>query len=101
MNIETLKLILGTVEGVSGDAMTVAVSYIVMDKILPFIVVLVALYVSYRVAMAIVNAVKAVEYIKSIRDRYMLGVSGHLAENEFIRVKNFIDDKIRESEMKK
>lgn len=56
MDIEHLQLILDMVGQVSGDAVTIAVTFIVLDKVLPFILFLAFFYVVYRVALLVHKA---------------------------------------------
>src|SRR5690554_2338495 len=88
MDIEHLQLILDTVSQVSGDAVTIAVAFIVLDKVLPFILYLTFFYVVYRVALLIHQAstrVKKESFWEDMRDCLGIGTPGHLTPDELRR----------------
>lgn len=60
MDIEQLKIILETVSTVSGDAATIAISYIVFDTVIPFIGWMVFLFLVYKVAVKIIDGIPLV-----------------------------------------
>lgn len=98
MDIEQLKLILETVNGVSGDAQVVAILWLVFDKLLPIIAWVGVFYMlCVKVANPLINAVFDESAIKRFRDELGTGSSGALIQPERIRTINKINDLIRES----
>lgn len=91
MDIEHLKLILETVSSVSGDAAAIAISYIVFENILPFIVWMTFLFIIYKVGVNLVNKIPNDNddaFFKEMRDVLRTGSSGHLADYEKSATKN-------------
>lgn len=88
MDIEHLQLILDMVGQVSGDALTFAVTFIVLDKVLPFILFMTFFCVVYRVAKLIYKACKSdnKEYFwTDMRDLLGTGSPGTLTKDEVRR----------------
>lgn len=88
MDIEHLQLILDMVGQVSGDAVTVAVAFIVLDKVLPFILFLAFFYVVYRVALLIYKACTTPNkesFWMDMRDCLGTGSRGYLTQDEVRR----------------
>lgn len=88
MDIEHLQLILDMVGQVSGDAVTVAVSFIVLDKVLPFILYLTFFYIVYRVALLTYKAFTKTDkevFWTDMRDCLGIGAPGPLTQEELRR----------------
>lgn len=93
MDTAQLQLILDMVGQVSGDAVTIAVAFIVLDKVLPFILIMALFYVVYRIALLIYRActgeVQPIDskdaFWKEMRDCLGIGAPGHLTSDEASR----------------
>ena len=97
MDIENLKLILETVNGVSGDVQTVAILWIVVDKIIPAACWMTGVLVLIYKAPAAFNAICGErEFFKYCRGELGLGDDGELYDYQKARVKKTILDMIKE-----
>lgn len=98
MDIEQLKLILETVNGVSGDAQVVAILWLVFDKLLPIIAWVGVFYMlCIRVAQPLIHAAFEDSTLSRFRDALNIGSPGVLTSAERLSTINKINVLIRES----
>lgn len=74
MNIEELKLILETIQTISGDAQTFAAWWLIADKVLPLLLFVVVVALIYRIAIRVCLDVELTDVMKGWRDQ--LGIGG-------------------------
>jgi hypothetical protein len=92
MDIEQLKLVIETVKSVSGDAQTVAITWLLLDKLLPVIAWLIAGFGAFKLTARLLLNFNSHKDMCDIRDMLGIGVPGHLMDCE----RNKILAKIRE-----
>ena len=98
MDIENLKLILETVKGVSGNAQTVAILWIVLDKVLPNIVGLIVFVgLLWKIPIFVHSIIRPVVLFKSFRDALGIGRSGYLMESDIDDTAKKIMELIKEA----
>ena len=95
MDIEQLKLIMETVSSVSGDAAAIAISYIVLVNVLPFICWMSFLCLLYKFGVALISNLTVEsdpDFFVEMRDLLRTGTSGPLTANEKTATKAKIRD---------
>jgi hypothetical protein len=83
MDIEQLKLVLETVKAVSGDTATVAIIWITVQSILPFIIWVLGLTLTYKAVVKFVGKSQYTEDIKLLRDSLGIGIPGAINPSEY------------------
>lgn len=97
MDTAQLQLILDMVGQVSGDAVTIAVAFIVLDKVLPFTLVMALFYVVYRIALLIYRACTRDAFWRDMRDCLGIGSPGHLTPDEASRTEAVLRSLVKAS----
>jgi len=82
MDIEQLKLVIETVKSVSGDAQSVAIAWLLLDKLLPVIAWLIAGFGVFKLATRLLLNLNSYKDMCDIRDMLGIGVPGHITERE-------------------
>lgn len=91
MDIEQLKLVLETVGNVSGDAQTVAVWWLILDKFIPSVVILAISYGVYSLVLKIVRTCHNEKDLIEIRDSLgIVGSDWYLRDSEIKQIKQKI-----------
>lgn len=86
MDIEQLKLVIETVKSVSGDAQTVAIVWLLLDKLLPVIAWLVVGVGAFKLLSRLILNINSHKDMCDIRDMLGIGVPGHLMDCERSKV---------------
>jgi len=98
MDIEQLKLILETVNGVSGDAQMIAILWLVFDKLLPIIAWVGVFYMlCVKIVQPLIDCTTDISLFKELRDDLRIGSPGDLAPYEKKATINKIKELVKES----
>lgn len=87
MDIEQLKLVIETVKSVSGDAQSVAIWWLILDKLVPVVAWLLVGLGIYSAVNKLINAVKDdsdnERRIKELRDILHPNGSGYVCSSDY------------------
>ncbi len=87
MDIEQLKLIIETVKSVSGDAQSVAIWWLILDKLVPVIVWLLVGVGIYKVCNKIINEIRNESdnerRMNELRDILCPGCGGYICNRDY------------------
>lgn len=82
MDIEQLKIVIDAIKSVSGDAQTLAIWWIIIDKLIPIFAWLIVAFGLYRILSMTIQNIGYSRYLRQIRDMLGVGTRGPIIERE-------------------